>query len=74
MKLKFEAKRKLAQTEMKMEIKNNCRYRTQDEAEVEQKRLEFEKKSGVPITRHTPTIKLPKLELQKFNENILTWQ
>ena len=41
---------------------------------MEQKRLELEKKSGVPITRHTPTIKLPKLELQKFNGNILNWQ
>jgi len=41
---------------------------------VEQKRLELEKQFRVPITLHTPTIKLPKLELQKFNENILTWR
>ena len=41
---------------------------------MEQKRLELEKHFGVPITRHTPTIKLPKLELQKFNGNILKWQ
>ena len=43
-------------------------------AEMELKRLEVEKQFGVPITRHTPTIKLPKLELQKFDENILKWQ
>ena len=41
---------------------------------MEQKRLKLEKPFGVPITRHTPTIKLPKLELQKFNGNILKWQ
>ena len=34
----------------------------------------MEKQFGVPVTRHTPTIKLPKLELQKFNGNILKWQ
>ena len=41
---------------------------------MEQKRLKLKKQFGVPITRHTPTIKLPKLELQKFNGNILKWQ
>lgn len=43
-------------------------------AEMEQKRLELEKQFGAPITRNTPTIKLPKLELQKFRGNILKWQ
>jgi len=43
-------------------------------AEMEQKRLELEKQFGTPITRHTPTIKLPKLELQKFNGDVLKWQ
>ena len=41
---------------------------------MEQKRLILEKQFGVPITRHSPTFKLPKLELQKFNGNILKWQ
>ena len=36
--------------------------------EVEQKRLELEKQFSLPITRHTPTIKLSKLELQKFKK------
>ena len=39
-------------------------------AEMEQKRLELEKQFGVPITRYTPTIKLPILELQNFDGNI----
>ena len=43
-------------------------------AEMEQKRLELEKQLGVPITRNTPTIKVPNLELQKFVGNILRWQ
>ena len=43
-------------------------------AEMEQKCLELEKQFGVPITHHTSTIKLPKLELQKFDGNILKWQ
>ena len=33
----------------------------------------MEKQFGEPITRHTPTIKVPKLELQKFDGNILKW-
>ena len=34
----------------------------------------MEKQFGVPITRHTPTIKDPKMELHKFDGNILRWQ
>ena len=73
--VELEAKRKLAQAEKEMELKRTTAdIKHKMKAEMEQNRLELEKQFGVPITRHTPTIKLPKLELQKFNENILTWQ
>ena len=62
------AKRKLAQTEKEMELKRTTAdIELKMKAEMEQKSLELEKQFGVPITRHTPTIKLPKPELQKFN-------
>ena len=73
--VELEAKRKLAQTEREMELKRKKKdIELKMKAEVGQKRLELEKQFGAPITRHTPSIKLPKLELQKFNGNILKWQ
>ena len=73
--VELEAKRKMAQTEKEMELKRTTiDIELKMKAEMEQKRLELEKQFGVPITRHTPTIKLPKLELQKFDGNILKWQ
>ena len=70
-----EAKSKLASAEKEMELKRTTAHiELKMKTEMEQKRLELEKQFGVPITRHTPTIKLPKLELQKFNGNILNWQ
>ena len=73
--VELEAKRKLAQTEREMELKRTTAdIELKMKAEVEQKRLELEKQFGAPITHHTPSIKLPKLELQKFNGNILKWQ
>ena len=73
--VELEAKRKMAQTEKEMELKRTTAdIELKMKAEMEQKRLELEKQFGVPITCHTPTIKLPKLELQKFNGNILRWQ
>ena len=75
MEVELEAKRKMAQTEKEMELKRTTvDIELKMKAEMEQKRLELEKQFGVPITCHTPTIKLPKLELQKFNGNILRWQ
>ena len=71
----LEAKRKMVQTEKEMELKRTTvDIELKMKAEMEQKRLELEKQFGVPITCHTPTIRLPKLELQKFNGNILRWQ
>ena len=73
--VELEAKRKMAQTEKEMELKRTTvDIELKMKAEVEQKRLELEKQFGVPITRQTPAIKLPKLELQKFDGNILKWQ
>ena len=73
--VELEAKRKMAQTEKEMELKRTTGdIELKKKAEMEQKRLELGKQFGVPITCHTPTIKLPKLELQKFNGNILRWQ
>ena len=73
--VELEAKRKMAQTEKEMELKRTTiDIELKMKAEMEQKRLELEKQFGVPITRHTPTIKLPKLEVQKFDGNILRWQ
>ena len=66
--VQLEAKRKLAQAEKEMELKRTTAdIELKMKTEMEQKRLELEKQFGVPITRHTPTIKLLKLELQKFN-------
>ena len=66
--VELEAKRKLAQAEKEMELKRTTAdIELKMKAEMEQKSLELEKQFGVPITRHTPTIKLPKPELQKFN-------
>ena len=73
--MELEAKRKLAQTEKEMEPKRTTAdIELKMKAEIEQKRLELEKQFVVPLTRHTPTIKLSKLELQKFNGSILKWQ
>ena len=73
--VELEAKRKMAQTEKEMALKRTTvDIELKMKAEVEQKRLELEKQFGVPITRETPAIKLPKLELQKFDGNILKWQ
>ena len=73
--VELEAKRKMAQTEKEMELRRKTIDRElKMKAEMELKRLEVEKQFGVPITCHTPTIKLPKLELQKFDGNILKWQ
>ena len=73
--VELEAKRKMAQTEKEMELKRTTvDIELKMKAQVEQKRLELEKQFGVPITRQTPTIKLPKLELQKIDGNILKWQ
>ena len=73
--VELEAKRKMAQTEKEMELKRTTvDIELKMKAEMEQKRLELEKQFGVPVTRHTPTIKLPKLELQKFDGNFLRWQ
>ena len=73
--VELEAKRKMAQTEKEMELKRTTiDTELKMKAEMELKRLELEKQFGVPITRHTPTIKLPKLELQQFDGNILKWQ
>ena len=73
--VELEAKRKLTQTEQEMELKRTTtNIELKMKAEVEQKRLELEKQFGTSISRHTPTIKLPKLELQKFNGDVLKWQ
>ena len=73
--VELEAKRKMAQTEKEMELKRTTvDIELKMKAEMEQKRLELEKQFGVPVTRHTPTIKLPKLELQKLDGDILRWQ
>ena len=69
--VELEAKRKMAQTEKEMELKRTTiDIELKMKAEMEQKRLELEKQFGVPITRYTPTIKLPILELQNFDGNI----
>ena len=67
--VELEAKRKMAQTEKEMDLKRKTvDIELKMKAEMEQKRLELEKQFGVPITRQTPTIKLPKLELEILTE------
>lgn len=73
--VELEAKRKMAQTEKEMELEIiTIDIELKMKAEMEQKRLELEKQIGVPITRHNPAIKLPNLELPKFDGNILKLQ
>ena len=73
--LELEAKRKMAQTEKEIEFeRTTVDIELKMRSEMEKKRLESEKQFGVPITRPTTTIKLPKLELQKFDGDILKWQ
>ena len=65
----------MAQTEKEMELEIiTIDIELKMKAEMEQKRLELEKQIGVPITRHNPAIKLPNLELPKFDGNILKLQ
>ena len=65
--VELEAKRKLAQTEKEMEFKRTTAVmELKMKTEMEQKRLELEKQFGAPITRHTPTIKLPKTGTSKL--------
>ena len=67
--VELEANRKMAQTEKKMELKRTTiDIELKMKAEMELKRLKVEKQFGVPITRHTPTIKLPNWNFKNLME------
>lgn len=64
-----EAKRKYAKIEKEIELKRTTGDgELRIKAVMEQNCPELEKQFGVLITRHTPTIKLPKQKLKKLIE------
>ena len=74
--VELEARRKYTQTEIEMEIKQaTLDLELKMKTELKQKRLQLEKQFGTLTTRHSfCTIKLPKLELPKFNGDVLKWR